>query len=192
MRAAVSGFVHARLEPLWTGPAGRFLEGGHPADVGALVRGNVLLLLGDLADDDGASLLTGALLARIAERLRLDDRREAARAGCSGSRNRQAPGWPEQPGPRLAVVLDTGLVPETTARPRAAGWFGRLFGEIRSAGAQVITEPPVGDRLRPAARRATGAWPDRPGRATLTRNRRRPRPIRNRRRDTDLNPAATG
>jgi hypothetical protein len=154
MRAAVSGFVHARLEPLWTGPAGRFLEGGHPADVAALVRGNVLLLLGDLADDDGASLLVGALLARIAERLRLDDRREMARAGCSGSRNRRAPGWPEPPGPRLAVVLATGLVPETTDRPRAAGWFGRLFGDIRSAGAQVITEPPAGDRPRPAARRA--------------------------------------
>jgi hypothetical protein len=153
MRAAVAGFVHARLEPLWTGPAGRFLEGGHPADVAALVRGNVLLLLGDLADDDGVSFLAGALLARIAERLRLDDRREAARAGCSGSRNRRAPGWPEPPGPRLAVVLATGLVPETTARPRAAGWFGRLFGDIRSAGAQVITEPPAGYRPRPAARR---------------------------------------
>jgi uncharacterized protein len=154
MRAAVSGFVHARLEPLWTGPAGRFLEGGHPADVGALVRGNVLLLLDGIADDDGASFLAGALLVRIAERLRVDDRWAAARTRCSDSRNRRAPGWPEPPGPRLAVVLATGLVPEATARSRAAGWFGRLLGDIRSAGAQVVTEPPDGDRPRSLARRA--------------------------------------
>ena len=129
MRAAVSGFVRARLEPLWAGPAGRFLEGGHPADVGALVRGNVLLLLDGVADDDSASFLAGALLARIAERLRVDDR----------------------PGPALAVVLAAGLVPEAAARPRAAGWFGRLLGDLRSAGALVITEPPdAGDRPRPS------------------------------------------
>jgi uncharacterized protein len=153
MRAAVSGFVHARLEPLWTGPAGRFLEGGHPADVGALVRGNVLLLLDGVADDD-ASFLAGALLARIVERLRIDDRRAAARTRCPDSRNHRAPGRPEPPDPRPAVVLATGLVPEATARPRAAGWFGRLLGDLRSAGAQVITEPPDGDRPRSAARRA--------------------------------------
>jgi uncharacterized protein len=151
MRAEVSGFVHARLEPLWTGPAGRFLEGGHPADVGALVRGNVLLLLDGVADDDGASFLAGVLLARIAERLRVDDRREAARTRCSDTRNRRTPGWPEPPDPRLAVVLAKGLVPEVAARPRAAGWFGRLLGDVRSAGAQVITEPPDGDPEPPSA-----------------------------------------
>jgi hypothetical protein len=151
MRAAVSGFVHARLEPLWTGPAGRFLEGGHPADVGALVRGNVLLLLDGVADDDGASFLAGALLARIAERLRVDDRRTAARTSCPDRRKRRAAAGPEPAGPRLAVVLATGLVPEATARPRAAGWFGRLLGDLRSAGAQVITEPPDGDPESPPA-----------------------------------------
>ena len=160
MRAAVTGFLYARLEPLWTGPAGRFLEGGHPADVGALVRGNVLLLLDGVADDDDASFLAGALLARIVERLRIDDRSAAARTRCPDRRNHRAPGPPEPPGrpappgSRLAVVLATGLVPEATARPRAAGWFGRLLGDLRSAGAQVITEPPDGDWPRPAAGRA--------------------------------------
>lgn len=28
-------FLRARLEPMWAGPAGRFLEGGHPADMAA-------------------------------------------------------------------------------------------------------------------------------------------------------------
>ena len=40
MRAAVHGFVAARLGALWAGPAGRFLEGGHPADLGRLLRGD--------------------------------------------------------------------------------------------------------------------------------------------------------
>ena len=44
MRAAVRGFVQARLEPLWAGPAGRFLEGGHPADAGRLLAGNIVLV----------------------------------------------------------------------------------------------------------------------------------------------------
>jgi len=50
-------------------------------------------------------------------------------------------------------VLAAGLVPEATARPRSAGWFARLLGDLRSAGAQVITEPPDGGRPGSAARR---------------------------------------
>jgi len=183
MRAAVSGFVRARLEPLWAGPAGRFLEGGHPADVGALVRGNVLLLLDGIADDDSASFLAGALLARIAERLRVDDRGAAARPRCQDRRDHRAPGRPDPPGPRLAVVLATGLVPEAAARPRAAGWFGRLLGDLRSAGAQVITDSPdVGDWPKPPAgpepRPALADPEPRPGRAAacapILRDRRSP------------------
>jgi hypothetical protein len=134
MRAAVSGFVRARLEPLWAGPAGRFLEGGHPADVGALVRGNVLLLLDGVADDDSALFLAGTLLARVADRLRAEDRRNPDRAAR----------------PRLAVVMAADLMPEPAARPRAAARLGRLHDDLKAAGAQVIVtgqargpEPPA-------------------------------------------------
>lgn len=125
--AAVRGFVQARLEPLWTGPAGRFLEGGHPADVGRLVQGNVLLLVGGVADDEGTALLAGALLARTAERLRLD--------GCGD----------------LAVVTTADLV-----RENPAGWFSRILEDIRSAGAEVIAAretggPPATPAEAPAA-----------------------------------------
>jgi uncharacterized protein len=141
-RDAVRGFVHARLEPLWTGPAGLFLEGGHPADVGRLVRGNVLLLVGGLADDEGTDFLTGALLARIAERLRLDDRGDQARAGWPGGGNRPAPGEEAPPGLRLAVVtapdLAPGSRPGAAGRPRAAGWFTRLHQDLRAAGAEIL------------------------------------------------------
>ncbi|HLK75378.1 MAG TPA: hypothetical protein VKU77_17205 [Streptosporangiaceae bacterium] len=116
MRAAVRGLIQARLEPLWTGPAGRFLEGGHPADAGGLIRGQMLVRLGDVADDDGLCFLAGALLARITDRLRLAD-------------------------PRLAVVTSAGLLPNGTASPRAAQWFARQLADLRSAGAQVTEAP---------------------------------------------------
>ena len=121
MRAAVRGFVQARLEPLWTGPAGRFLEGGHPADVGCLVHGQVLVSVGGVSDDEGTVLLAGTLLARIVDRLRAEDRRDPARVGR----------------PRLAVVMAADLMSEA-ARPGAAVRLGRLHDDLRAAGAQVI------------------------------------------------------
>src|SRR5580658_9668526 len=33
MQAGVRGFLRTRLDALWAGPAGRFLEGGHPVDI---------------------------------------------------------------------------------------------------------------------------------------------------------------
>ena len=38
-RAAVAGFLAARLDALWTGAAGHFLEGGHPVDLARLLAG---------------------------------------------------------------------------------------------------------------------------------------------------------
>jgi hypothetical protein len=140
MQAAVRGFVHARLEPLWTGPAGRFLEGGHPADVGSLVRGRVLLAVGGVADDEGTAFLTGALLARICERLSVDDRRDPVREVL--------------PGPRLAVVTAVGLAPGAAA-PRAAAWFRRLHDDLRAVGAEVI----VTDEARVAEPAGRGPVP---------------------------------
>ena len=178
MRAAVRGFVQARLEPLWTGPAGRFLEGGHPADVGCLIRGHVLVTVGGVADDAGTFFLAGALLARIADRLRAQDRRDPAparpgpapappgpapasapgradRPAPSRSANGRAPQAREElPGLRLAVVTAGDLMPEAAARPRAAARLGRLHDDLRAAGAQVI----VADEAR-------GPEPH-PGRAT--------------------------
>ena len=66
----VRGFVDAKLGSLWLGPAGRFLAGGHPADVPALLRRKTIFTVGEVADDEAAAFLTGALLIRVAEQLR--------------------------------------------------------------------------------------------------------------------------
>jgi len=70
MRAAVRAFLDVKLEPLWTGQAGRFLAGGHPAELPALLSRNVMFTAREVADDEAAAFLAGALLIRLAEHLR--------------------------------------------------------------------------------------------------------------------------
>ena len=141
-RAAIRGFVHARLEPMWTGPAGRFLEGGHPADLATLLRGNVVLTGDGLAGDEGASFLAGIVLARVAERLRVQRR-------CS---------------PRIAIVVAPAV-----CRPAVAGWFAATAREIRAHGGDVIdtqaAEPadPAGPGRAAAPVPSTAPGTGRPG-----------------------------
>src|SRR5580658_1314815 len=101
MRAAVRGFVQARLEPRWAGPAGRFLEGGHPADAGRLLKGNIVLLASGLADDEALFFLSGVLLIRVAETLRGRDGSGPARGGRRGGEHHRRPAQD----PRFAIVV---------------------------------------------------------------------------------------
>jgi hypothetical protein len=121
-QAAVRGFVATRLDALWAGPAGRFLEGGHPADVRSLLTGNVLVANSGVADDQAVSFLAGVLLVRIAEELR------------------------DRGAGRCTVIVGTaGALSERFAAapgaPAAVGWFGRLLADIRSQGVDVIVAP---------------------------------------------------
>jgi uncharacterized protein len=125
MRADVNAFLRTRLDILWTGPAGRFLEGGHPADLGSLLAANVVVTNGGVADEEAVSFLAGVLLVRLAEQPR-------PRAGS-----------------RLAVVIGSagalnGHLAGTSADRPAAGWFSRLTGDIRSRGADIVVIRPDG------------------------------------------------
>ena len=132
LQADVRGFVEVRLRSLRIGSAGRFFEGGHPADIGGLLRRNVVLAIEDVANDEDKAFLIGTLIIRIVEYLRLRARGAAsgssgedfrdtasgARAGDSGAIEAAAetPGPVRTPGPQ-AVRL-AGLV-------RTAGSGGR-------------------------------------------------------------------
>jgi hypothetical protein len=59
LQADVRGFVDVRLRSLRIGSAGRFFEGGHPADVAGLLRRNVVLCLEDVANDEDKPILVG-------------------------------------------------------------------------------------------------------------------------------------
>ncbi len=162
-RAAVRGFVQARLEPLWTGPAGRFLEGGHPADAGKLLTGNILLTAGGLADDEALFFLAGTLLVRVAERLRTRDGSYPPRGGRGSGESHYGDPAPD---PRFAIVMAgprPGPLAGPAAQPRAAEWLRRLLEDLRSHGAEVVMahEP---WSVAPGQIRAAG--PARPGQAT--------------------------
>ncbi len=73
----VLGFIRVRLASLRHGTTGRFLEGGHPLDFGALLRGNVVLEIEDVGDDADKAFLMGTVLIRLAEYLRLTHRAAA-------------------------------------------------------------------------------------------------------------------
>ncbi len=77
----VLGFIRVRLASLRQGTTGRFLEGGHPLDFGALLARNVVLEIEDVGDDADKAFLMGTVLIRLAEHLRLTHRTARARAG---------------------------------------------------------------------------------------------------------------
>ncbi|HEX9031060.1 MAG TPA: helicase HerA-like domain-containing protein [Streptosporangiaceae bacterium] len=78
LQADVRGFVDVRLRSLRTGSAGRFFEGGHPADIAELLRRNTVLAIEDVANDEDKAFLIGTLIIRIVEHLRLRARHGAA------------------------------------------------------------------------------------------------------------------
>lgn len=67
----VRGFVDVRIGSLRLGTPGRFFEGGHPLDVAALLRGNVVLEIEDIGSDSDKAFFIGAVLIRIFEHLRV-------------------------------------------------------------------------------------------------------------------------
>jgi hypothetical protein len=150
MRAAVRGFLETRLDALWAGPAGLFLEGGHPADLDRLVRGNVLVTAGGLADEEAGWFLAGVLLLRLAGRLS----HRAARPGAPG--RAVSPESRDRADRSPAVVVIAG--PGRPQGPgRRAAWFGRLLEDLRLAGTDVVV--PVGDDRPPSPRRPPGPVP---------------------------------
>jgi hypothetical protein len=128
VQADLHGFLRARLDGLWSGPAGRFLEGGHPVDAVGLLRASTLLTSSGVADEEAASFLAGVLLVRLAEQLR------------------PGPGGPGPGGPGGTVVIAAGTGPAPVrAGPGQPGtWFGRLHADLRRGGTEVVAAGPAG------------------------------------------------
>ncbi|WP_061295145.1 ATP-binding protein [Herbidospora cretacea] len=76
VQADVEGFISLRLRSLRVGSAGRFFEGGHPADIGGLLQRNVVLAIEDVANDEDKAFLMGTLIIRIVEHLRMRARQQ--------------------------------------------------------------------------------------------------------------------
>jgi uncharacterized protein len=143
-QADMRGFIDIRLRSLQAGPAARFLEGGHPADVGALLAGNVVVTLEDVVRDEEKAFVTGALIIRIVEHLRLRARSAAESEGRAAV--------PAQ-GLRHVIVLEEPHRLLRAGRQGAAGraveLFASLLAEFRAYGEGVVMAEQIPARLTP-------------------------------------------
>jgi uncharacterized protein len=135
LRADVRGFVDVRLRSLRTGSAGRFFEGGHPADVSELLRRNVVLAIEDVANDEDKAFLIGTLIIRLVEHLRL--------------RARAAPA----DGLRHVIVIEEAhrllRASREGASAHAVELFASLLAEIRAYGEGIIVVEQIPAKLVP-------------------------------------------
>jgi len=140
----VLGFIRVRLASLRLGTTGRFLEGGHPIDFGALLRKNVVFEIEDVGDDADKAFLMGTVLIRLAEHLRLAHR-TAGHAAVTGLRH-------------LTVVEEAHRLlrrtePASAAAGGAAGhaveMFAGLLAEIRAYGEGLVIAEQIPARLVP-------------------------------------------
>ena len=134
LQADVRGFVDVRLRSLRIGSAGRFFEGGHPADVAALLRRNVVLCLEDVANDEDKAFVMGTLVIRIVEHLRL-----AARAG-------------RRAGLRHVIVIEEAhrllrARQEGRASGHAVELFAAMLAEIRAYGEGLVIAEQIPAKL---------------------------------------------
>jgi hypothetical protein len=137
LQADMRGFVDVRLRSLRTGSAGRFFEGGHPADVAALLRRNVVLALEDVANDEDKAFVIGTLIIRIVEHLRL--------------RSKTGPA----DGLSHVIVLEEAhrllRAGRDGASAHAVELFAGLLAEIRAYGEGVVIAEQIPAKLVPDA-----------------------------------------
>src|SRR6266536_1681631 len=137
----VLGFIKVRLSSLRLGTTGRFLEGGHQLDFGALLDGNAVLEIEDVGDDSDKAFLMGAVLIRLAEHLRMENRAHGSRPG--GLRHLTV----VEEAHRLLRRQETGA--PAGAAAHAVEMFAGLLAEIRAYGEGLIIAEQIPDRLVP-------------------------------------------
>jgi Helicase HerA-like C-terminal len=134
LRADVRGFVDVRLRSLRVGSAGRFFEGGHPGDVAALLRRNVILAIEDVANDEDKAFVMGTLVVRVVEHLRL-----RARAG------------PVAGLAHVLVIEEAHRLLRAGREGRASGHavelFAGLLAEIRAYGVGLVIAEQIPAKL---------------------------------------------
>jgi uncharacterized protein len=136
----VRGFAGTRLRSLRAGPAGRFLDGGHPADIGELLRRNAVLAIGDVGCDEDKAFLMGALIIRLVEHLRLRARRERGAGHSASLRN-------------VVVIEEAHRLLRSRGADRASSdaveLFAGMLAELRAYGAGIVVAEQIPAKLAP-------------------------------------------
>jgi uncharacterized protein len=143
LQAVMRGVVHVRFSSLRTGAAGRFVEGGHPADIGGLLARNVVLALADVANDEDKAFVIGTLIIRIVEHLRL--RAKTSQAGTIAGPDAL----------RHVIVLEEAhrllRAGRTGASSHAVELLAGLLAEIRAYSEGIVIAEQIPARLAPEA-----------------------------------------
>ena len=132
VRDNVRGFVEVRISGLRNGAAGRFFESGHPLDLSAVLRSNVVLQIEDLGNERDQAFLMGSMLIRWVELLRMH--------GDSGGVLRHVLVIEEAH--RLLRAADD-------ARASAIEQFANMLAEVRSYGQGIIIAEQIPSKLIP-------------------------------------------
>ncbi len=141
--ADVGGFIKVRLDSLRLGTTGRFFEGGHPLDFDRLRRRNVVFEIEDVGDDADKAFLMGAVLIRLSEHLRGDERGEAT-AG-RGNRSLRHLTVVEE-AHRLLRRSEPGAQGAST---QAVEMFAALLAEVRAYGEGIVIAEQIPAKLIP-------------------------------------------
>src|SRR4051812_20687010 len=138
LMADVTGFVDVRLRSLRIGSAGRFFEGGHPADIEGLLSRNVVLAIEDVANDEDKAFLMGTLIIRIVEHLRLRARRPG-----TGTRGLE----------HVIVIEEAHRLLRNRGEERASAHavelFAGMLAEIRAYGEGIVVAEQIPTKLVP-------------------------------------------
>ncbi|MFI7617228.1 ATP-binding protein [Nonomuraea terrae] len=134
VQADVEGFISLRLRSLRVGSAGRFFEGGHPADIGGLLERDVVLAIEDVANDEDKAFLMGTLIIRIVEHLRMRARKE------------------KSPGLRHVIVIEEAhrLLRDRgqgRASTHAVELLAGLLAEVRAYGEGIVVAEQIPTKL---------------------------------------------
>ncbi len=131
----VKGFIDIRIGSLCSGTPGRFFQGGHPLDLPALLKANVVIELEGITDDQDKAFLMGALIIRIIEHLRV-------RHGASGADGLQ----------HLMIIEEAHrLLRRVEHGPAAAAveLFTSLLAEIRAYGEGLVVVEQIPSKIVP-------------------------------------------
>jgi uncharacterized protein len=137
----VRGFVDVRIGSLRLGTPGRFFEGGHPLDIAAALRRNVVIEIEGITNDQDKAFVMGALLIRLYEQLLLEEKERfaAERTACHL---------------RHVTVIEEAHrllrnVPADSPAAHSLELFASLLAEVRAYGEGIIVAEQIPSKLIP-------------------------------------------
>jgi len=137
----VRGFVDVRIGSLRLGAPGRFFEGGHPLDIAAVLRRNVVIEIEGITNDQDKAFVMGALLIRLYEQLLLEEK-ERFTAERTPSHLRH-----------VTVIEEAHRllrnVPADSPAAHSLELFASLLAEVRAYGEGIIVAEQIPGKLIP-------------------------------------------